>query len=277
MAFSLAGCEWLKETPSGSHGGWAANKPMGFEPAPQPELRVMKAADATWIEPANPAHNAVPMETKAEKMGHSQQAMAEQQRLQRLEMDVDKMQGDLEMIVPALQKIVAHQQTQQAQMDQQMLMAQQSQMAAQQGMHASAHPSSLTPTGYNQPVASTAKPASMPVTPSSVVKSVRFGEHTNKTRLVLDSTAPISYKYTVNAVNNTLVIRLPNSQWSTQTQQVIRTSNVVTGYSVTQNTEAGVDLVVSLKRPVQVSTEMLSPQTAGSSGSYRIFFDLVSL
>ena len=255
----------------------------------------MKAADSTWIEPSNPAYNAVPMETQAEKAALQQQANSEQQRLQRLEQDVNALQNDLDMIVPALQKIVVHQQQQQnsgqihSPPRQQPYMAQsstnapQNMMPPQQSAYASNQPASLSAQGYAAAPSSASAPsapaqqASAPVRPLSMVQSIRFGEHTNKTRMVFDSTAPISYKYAVNEQNNQLVIRMPQTEWSAQSSQMIRTSNAVSSYSVLQNNEGGVDVVVQLKRPVRVSTEMLSPQSQGGGNGYRIFFDLMPI
>lgn len=110
------------------------------------------------------------------------------------------------------------------------------------------------------------------------VTSVRFGGTPERTRVVVDSDAPLKYHvFLLAAGTQRVVIDLPRVRWSidglTAESGSGKGSGVVAGYRYAQNTATTSRLVLDLARPAVVSREfVLSPKAKGET--YRIVMDL---
>ncbi|MFH1159069.1 MAG: hypothetical protein V1721_09380 [Pseudomonadota bacterium] len=101
---------------------------------------------------------------------------------------------------------------------------------------------------------------------------IRFGDHTGKTRVVLDMTAKIDIDALARLENNgrTLVIDLSQMNWLGKKSWDADTAQLVSGYHM-----AGGNLTVDLMYASQIrSREVLSPN--GDSKNYRLIIDLFS-
>src|SRR5690606_19760146 len=114
--------------------------------------------------------------------------------------------------------------------------------------------------------------------PLSRVTAVRFGGDAIRTRVVVDSDAPLKYHvFMLAAGAKRIVIDLPRVRWSidglTAESGAGQGAGVVGGYRYAQNTATTSRLVLDLAKPAVVSREfVLSPK--GEGESYRIVLDL---
>ena len=104
------------------------------------------------------------------------------------------------------------------------------------------------------------------------VNSIRFGQHKDKIRVVLDLTA--SSKYSIDLDNNEkfLIVELPNTQWNAASSKNLKLP-LIKSYS-TQALEngSGTRLILSLSK----SSNVLKHQKlkASAKSNDRIYFDL---
>ena len=107
------------------------------------------------------------------------------------------------------------------------------------------------------------------------VTSVRFGEHPDKTRMVLDTTSDVAFSYNVDASGRMLTVSLPGAGWQGASQMNVMNSPLVSSYNVTPDGAGGHQLVMQMRQPVRVLwAQALKP---GGPQGHRIVFDLAAL
>ncbi len=104
------------------------------------------------------------------------------------------------------------------------------------------------------PAASKAKAAATPIPGKVTVKGLRIGEHTGKTRLVLDVNGAAKYSYDLDNSENLLVIELPDAGWSGQQSWSAKNAPLLASYTV-QPSGSGSRLIIQLKKSVKVIYE----------------------
>ncbi len=110
---------------------------------------------------------------------------------------------------------------------------------------------------------------------SAAVTNVRFGEHTDKTRLVLDTSEQVSFSYDVDNRDMLLTISLPNAAWRGATQMTVDTSPIVASYNAVSDGAGGQKVIMQLRQPVRVLwAQALQP--GGPQGN-RVVFDIAPL
>ena len=110
------------------------------------------------------------------------------------------------------------------------------------------------------------------------ITNVRFGGEPDRTRVVIDSDAPLKYHvFLLAAGTQRIVIDLPRVRWSidglTAESGSGRGGGVVGGYRFAHNTATTSRLVLDLARPATVSREFLLSPKEGDK-IYRIVLDL---
>lgn len=131
-----------------------------------------------------------------------------------------------------------------------------------------APPAKLTPVpaGPAPDVVSPAAPGAPTIT------DIRSGEHAGKTRLVLDTNGPVSYKYDVDNNEKLLLIELGNAGLAAPVQKNFGNSAFLKSYTA-QTSGGGVTLAVELKKPAKIlNAAALKPE--GAQGNHRVFFDI---
>lgn len=103
------------------------------------------------------------------------------------------------------------------------------------------------------------------------VLAVRIGEHPQKTRLVLDLSAPVESSYRLAAGGNSVTIDLPGVTWKAPPGAGERVGSLVSGYTF-QAGEGGGRLTIQAAGPVDV-VAMKSLTPSGGRG-HRLFIDL---
>lgn len=107
------------------------------------------------------------------------------------------------------------------------------------------------------------------------VRNIRFGEHQDKTRLVLDTNDQVAFSYDVDNKEQLLVIDLPQTGWRGSEAMDIANSPLVSSYSVVSDGKGGHQLVMQLKQPSQVLwAQALLP---GGPQGHRIVIDLAPI
>jgi hypothetical protein len=120
-----------------------------------------------------------------------------------------------------------------------------------------------------------ALPAS-PVTPTAQaaafsVSEIRFGEHANMTRIVLDASGKVPYTYSLDTTGTLMTIMLPQTAWKT-TAQFSPPGSLVESYTATPDGQGGSIVALRLKKPVTISwSDILAP---GPEGGYRVVMDM---
>lgn len=84
------------------------------------------------------------------------------------------------------------------------------------------------------------------------VYKVRIGEHTGKTRIVLDVNAQTSFNVDIDNNERIMTIDLPNTAWGTAISKYFRNSPYISSYSV-ENTGNGSLLIFQLKKQSRIS------------------------
>ncbi len=110
---------------------------------------------------------------------------------------------------------------------------------------------------------------------ASVVTGVRLGEHPDKTRIVLDLTAPGEFSYNLDNTANILTVSLPRSAWRGAVQESLAASPLVRGYGAKPAASGGVTLTVELRKPARLL--MNSTLEPNEVYGHRIVFDVAPL
>lgn len=107
-----------------------------------------------------------------------------------------------------------------------------------------------------------------------VVTSLRLGEHPGKTRIVLDTSAPVSFTYNIDNAEHVLLVDLPGSGWAAGMQKAMASHPLIKSYSV-QTSAAGATVAVELAKDAKVvmSTAMKPNEIYG----HRVVLDLAAL
>lgn len=107
------------------------------------------------------------------------------------------------------------------------------------------------------------------------VRNLRFGEHADKTRLVLDTSDQVTFRYDIDNSEKLLVIEMPQTGWRGSEAMEITNSPLVSSYSVVSDNNGGHQLVMQLKEPAQVLwAQALMP---GGPQGHRIVIDLAPI
>lgn len=195
-------------------------------------------------------------------------------RIDRLEKYIVALQQDMARIAPLIQTLATQDE---------MAANRNASLPAGMQPHPSSKPVSLTPAMQNvlqdlgtktstakpQPV-STKRPA---VTGPAKITRLRLGEHSNRTRIVLDATGPVQYKYDLDNMENLLLVEMPTTPWAGQKEWTTSSSDLISSYTVQPIAGgSGSRLVIQLKKP----TVVLSSEKIPANGTLpdRIFFDL---
>lgn len=107
------------------------------------------------------------------------------------------------------------------------------------------------------------------------VRNIRFGEHSNKTRIVLDISGKPDYAISLDNVEKILLIELHDGAW-TASAEGKPNSPLIASYSAQGMGQGqGNMLVISLKHVTEIVNRDVLPPTSGSGG-YRLVIDLYS-
>lgn len=281
---ALSGCAWLESGPG------AAPVPSSHD---VPRARIVQTPDATWIDPQS-------MRQTAEVYRGTTD-----QRLAALEQSVAEIRNDLNMMLPALTTLVS------VQDDLQQIIARMQAHSAAAGSAPAPLPQQLpqlapvdaAPLSLMEPMAGEDQPApaAMPAmsdseervdldsisarmaniqpaagTPAAyTIDQIRFGEHPEKTRIVLDASGPVPFQYALDAQGTGLVIELPDTDWAATAQSWLSNSPVVESFTTASGANGGTKLSVGLKRPASIQWADILPPN-GQSG-HRIVLDIVPL
>lgn len=304
-AVLLGGCSWLGLDDL----SW--NAPAKEIRPPAPQTQVVQAADGTWLAPVEnqqPTVHVVPGQQEANRDAV--------RRLEEMEQKVAEMRRDMNMMMPALNKLIVMQENLQT-----MIASQ----AATRAPAAVPIPTP-TPTPVPAPVASPviaapvatsapipvqapasapipvtvpaaanktppllpAEKAPQPLKPLSevepkagdaaaqpvalttsmpmngvAVSTVRLGEHPGKTRIVLETTDEVAYRYDLDNAENILTLSLPGAGWSAQAAVAFATSPFVAGYQAAPDGTGGTLVAIQLKQPAQVLWAQTLPSVGG--------------
>ncbi len=158
--------------------------------------------------------------------------------------------------------------------------------AAQQvaAVEPAAAPTATAPATINAPAPEpsvSVTPAAMPTAnvqngASGVfVRNLRFGEHADKTRLVLDTSDQVTFRYDIDNSEKLLVIEMPQTGWRGSESMDITNSPLVSSYSVVSDNNGDHQLIMQLKEPAQVLwAQALMP---GGPQGHRIVIDLAPI
>lgn len=105
------------------------------------------------------------------------------------------------------------------------------------------------------------------------VKSIRVGEHSDRTRVVFDLNGAVSYSYDLDNAENLLVIEMPSVAWNTRDSQSFKKSPLVVGYNSYPGPNNGTTFVLQLKKQTKVLKESLLKPTAVNP-HHRLMIDL---
>lgn len=136
-------------------------------------------------------------------------------------------------------------------------------------------PTALTPEAVYTPPPEVPKAQAPIKTASGInVREVRFGEHKNKTRLVLDVSGPSAFRYDLDKMEKLLIIELPQTGWAATTEWISKKAPLVASYSA-QPMNGGSRMIIQLKHETDV---IYSGSYAPNKDStdYRIVLDLAA-
>lgn len=106
----------------------------------------------------------------------------------------------------------------------------------------------------------------------SVVQDIRFGQHGNKTRIVMDVSDLSEYNYRIDNDARTMTIRMPQATWSAKAKGMSDLSDLVSSWQYQPLGEKGSMLILDLRQPVkQIGGNALPPN--GEKGP-RIYIDI---
>jgi hypothetical protein len=126
--------------------------------------------------------------------------------------------------------------------------------------------------------AATVKPAAGPTLSAeagqaaAAVKKIRFGEHTGKTRVVLDLNEITEYGYEVDNVEGIVMIALPDAKWQAGAQSAAFSSPYIESWSYQVMPDGGTALILQTKKPVKISAHNALPGNGAESP--RIYLDI---
>lgn len=286
----LGGCNWVKRWPGSTSGQTLT---------PEPQAKVMQTADATWMEPTD----------KSQAISHmvpepSQGNKDAMKRLENLERQVSRMQNDMNTMMPVLSRLVAVQTDLQA-----MLTRLEVNSAAAASANGAAPapasvatattavpvtpelpapavmPTPMAATQAPQPVvqppaqaiatATAGAPVPAAVPPAVTLNAVRVGEHSGKTRLVIDGSDKLPFSPFIDSASNTLIVDVPGTGWQgVAGEQLVPKSPLLSSWRSEPDGQGGTRIVAQLRKPSKiVLAESLAPAN-GQPG--KIIVDLAA-
>lgn len=105
------------------------------------------------------------------------------------------------------------------------------------------------------------------------VHHIRLGAHKDKTRIVMDVNGPATYNYDLDAVENILIIELPQSKWMTHKSGTAKKSGLIKSFAVEDMGEGSM-VIIQLAKNAKVKQDMLL-KPSNVSAYNRVVFDLV--
>lgn len=277
LVLSLGGCDWLSDWPPADVPSFRSG---GDVRPPPPQMKITQTADATWMQPAPQSKPEEILVPRTETSGGNTP-----ERLEKLEKSVEDMRHDMSMMIPALTRLA------EAQADTQALLAQQSQPQAGGGDASSLEfpvqaatpgaPVEISTSLSSENVSerdnvADMRIASLPQAASSgTVRQLRFGEHPDKTRIVLDTSDNVAFRYDLDNKEHILVIELPGMGWGTVAQTSVQNSMLVQSYQASSDGQGGTRLAIQLKEDAQVMWAQPIPSVGGKDP--RIVIDIVGV
>lgn len=259
LALLLGACSWLESWPPGED---LAEAP----PPQQPQMKIVQNADNTWMRPAEGAQPLEHLSPPAEP-GRTE-AM---ERLENLEGEVAALRNELKMLMPALTRLAGvGQGLPQDGGAAAAAIAPQAGTPGDDGVYPVPQPAQDVP---DYSAAGGGMQETPPVTASGAsITNLRVGEHTDKTRLVFDLSADVSFRYDVDNGEKIMTVEFPGAGWTAHTQQSLDSSPLVASYQVAPDGHGGTRAAIQLRQPVRVVMAQALPGAAGLSP--RIVIDL---
>jgi hypothetical protein len=282
---SLSGCSWLSDwSPKQRKSEFNASAPP-----PGQDVRVVQTPGGTWLDskkeeqisgqqrvystndtPDLPVPGMAPIAEQSLVMNQGEVDV--EQRIAKLEKAVTDIHSTMEKMLPALTKLASIE----SDLQRTLSMVQPAagpvptvpdrQPAA---LYETAAPVNQAPSGRAQPV-----PVSLP-NYQGYVQRLRVGEHSSKTRIVLDTSDKIDFNYHVNNQTLEMIVNMPRGGWSTQGFIDVERSPLISNISARDNNAGGTEVVVKLKKPVSILwAENLVP---GGSNGHRVVIDISSM
>jgi len=286
----LAGCSWLGTWPPQDNSGRGVSAP------PPPGTQQQQVAAAEQFLPP-PQNNRAALDTSAARGLSMPQHMDE--RLAALENDVANLRNDISLMMPALTKLVS------AQGEIQQLLGSLSgnlgNIAPAAGTPA-APPAEGARTGrayapatavyqheydthdydsshydYDYQAAPESAPVATDISASAATAAtgLRFGEHPDKTRLVIDVAEEVAFSYNVDNAARTLQLNLARAGWQGLPEADIQGSPNVASYIAAPDGAGGTEMAVTLKQPARIVWAQYLPPS-GDNGP-RIVVDIAPL
>ncbi len=107
----------------------------------------------------------------------------------------------------------------------------------------------------------------------ATIYDIRVGEHTGKTRIVLDTNNKTDFKVDIDNSEKIMIIDLPSATWGAATSQSFRKSGFLSSYKV-EKTDQGSMLILQLKKSAKIGYKSDLKGTSGTSR--RIVIDLIN-
>ena len=105
------------------------------------------------------------------------------------------------------------------------------------------------------------------------VHGFRFGNHPDKTRMVMDLSGPVTYTIKYDEAGNTLLIDMPQTAWSVQDDDVIKSGKFISAYRVEQLPESGTRVILKMADNTSVGNSGLLKAHAGKKD--RLYLDVL--
>lgn len=297
MVAGVSGCAWVKEWPPRD----TPVKTSADMAAPQPQMKLMQTADATWLTPA--AKNEPPVQHMVPANGEQATTI---NRVKELENELAAMRAEMSTMAPAVNRLAETQTKMRDTLAAAIAPAagvtagtvatgtvapvatlppaayDNAGVYAAKTVPASLAPSTVNPDAAYVPpraheatIPSTLPPpaATAPAGPS--VSQVRFTESKGKTRIVLDAAQPTPFTYALDSAQNILTIRLPSLGWTPVPADQVADSGLAAAYTATADGAGGTILSVQLRKPAKVALAQALPPGGGKG--HRVVFDLAPL
>ena len=294
----LGGCSWLKDWPPATDDTALMTQ--------TPEARIIQTPGGTWIDPASMAQ-AAPFEPASPDEGALKRLEKVEREMANMRSDLNTMipaitklaeaQGNLQQVLSRLPTASRYASASESGTRNEFMGR-----VTPPAPPAAASPGMPVPLAANQsrnagwapqtqPMAVAVQPAQpapsmqsqVGYTPpgyrqqgtggqDSTVNQIRFGEHTGKTRIVLDMNRDATFSYQMTQDGTTLYVDLPRSAWGHAPRSGTPKSGMVSSWEAQTNGQGGVRLVVRLRRPASINWVEAIPAEKGLSD--RIVIDL---
>lgn len=202
-------------------------------------------------------------------------------RFNRLEREVQDLRDDFDLVSPAITRLVAVEQDMRDLMGQlETLVASESQPSEIVVQNVGVPVVTPPVTTTTQPILTTAPtPVTQPIPTSAIpanaiaVKNLRIGEHTDKTRMVLDMTGEAPYTVTLNADGKGMVMTFPKTVWQADAAWTSNVAPLIRSYKASPTADGGTRLDVSFVESASLKYKgYIEPR----NGLSRLVIDLFS-